>query len=90
MQTFRRDRGHGYTFTSDTVTRNSGAAPAPPWLIRYEVVSGPAAVFGAAGQSSVEVATDDQGRASVELLPQTRQSGATQIRITTGQPGNPS
>jgi uncharacterized repeat protein (TIGR01451 family) len=69
-----------------TVTRRSGAAPSPPWLVRYEIVSG-AAGFAPDGQAAVEVATDAQGRASIQLLPQPNQSGAAQVRVQIIRPG---
>ncbi len=71
-----------------TVTRQSDNMPASNWVIRYEVAGGSPAVFGPQAQTAVEVTTDASGRASAQLVPQSPQPGATQVRIQIMAPVN--
>ncbi len=50
--------GRQHTFTT-TVTRQSNGSPIAGWLVRYEIMSGPPAGFGADGAQVVEVTTDE-------------------------------
>ena len=64
-----------------TLTRSTDNMPAMNWIVRYEVAGGAPAGFAPNGQSAAEVSTDANGRASVQLVPQTTQPGVTQVRI---------
>ena len=64
-----------------TLTRSSDNMPAMNWIVRYEIAGGTPAGFAPNGQSAAEVSTDANGRASVQLVPQTTQPGVTQVRI---------
>jgi uncharacterized repeat protein (TIGR01451 family) len=55
--------------------------------VRYDVVGGPEASFGAAGQKSVEAPTLGDGTAAVELVPNTTTPGITQVRVQIVRPG---
>lgn len=63
-----------------TVTRQSDGTPLEGYLVRYEVADGGALRSGETGQV-VEVRTDAQGKAIVEVAP--TDSGANQSRIDT-------
>ncbi|MEQ8210357.1 MAG: hypothetical protein RH917_11040 [Lacipirellulaceae bacterium] len=63
-----------------TVTRQSDGTPLEGYLVRYEVADGGALRSGETGQV-VEVRTDAQGKATVEVAP--TDSGASQSRIDT-------
>ena len=59
--------GKQHTFTT-TVTRQSDGSPIVGWLVRYEIIGGPLAGFAPDGAQVVEVATNELGQASVEIL----------------------
>jgi uncharacterized repeat protein (TIGR01451 family) len=69
--------GHRLT----TVVKRSGGAPVGGWTVRYEVIDGPEAVFGAGRARAVEVKTDVQGVAIADLFPQTNTPGITTVRV---------
>lgn len=69
--------GHRLT----TVVKRSGGAPVSGWTVRYEVLDGPEAVFGAGRARAVEVKTDVQGVAVADLFPQTNTAGITAVRV---------
>lgn len=72
------------------LSRGRDFSPIADWIVRYEVVGGPPAVFPAAGNDSVvEVITDADGRAAVEIMPTSNESGTTQIHISVIQPATP-
>lgn len=71
-----------------TVTRQSDNMPASNWIIRYEIAGGSPAVFGPQAQTAVEVTTDASGHGSAQLVPQSPQPGATQVRIQIIAPVN--
>ena len=64
-----------------TINRNSSRAPVRGWIVRYQVISGPAAGFGPERAQSVEVVTDANGKASVSLQPLGSEPGVTQVNI---------
>jgi uncharacterized repeat protein (TIGR01451 family) len=69
------------------LSRGQDFTPISDWIVRYEVIGGPPAAFPAAGNASVvEVITDAEGRAAVEIVPTTDESGTTQIHIQVIQP----
>ena len=63
------------------VSRGTNGSPAPNWLVRYTIVSGPAAAFGADRAQTVQVITDANGRAPVNVQPLTTEPGVTQMRV---------
>ena len=67
-----------------TVMRRTDGAPLAGWLVRYDVASG--ASLGYEGGNSVEVPTDANGRASVEVSPMSPGGGATQVGVTIVRP----
>lgn len=74
--------GHRMT----TVVKRSGGAPAAGWTVRYEVLEGPEAVFGAGRARAVEVKSDANGVALADLFPQTNSAGITTVRVQVIRP----
>ncbi len=70
---------------STTLTRAQGLGPIEGWLVRYEVLDGPAAMFENS-QRTIEVPTDINGQANVRLLPQSGESGITQVAVQIVRP----
>jgi uncharacterized repeat protein (TIGR01451 family) len=70
-----------------TLVHRSSGKPQPGWIVRYEILQ-PGATFGSDGQTSVEVPTDEAGRASVNLAPVNR-SQAAQVEIKIIRPSDP-
>lgn len=69
------------------LSRSRDFTPISDFIVRYEVVGGPPATFPAAGNDSVvEVLSDEEGRAAVEIRPTTDESGTTLIHIQIIQP----
>ncbi len=64
-----------------TVMRQSNRAPLAGWHVKYEIVGGPSAGFGADLARSVEVAANDQGQASVEIGQSQPMQGTNQISV---------
>lgn len=69
-----------------TTVRRSGGAPVAGWTVKYEVLEGPEAVFGAGRARAVEVKTDSQGNAIADLFPTTNTAGITAIRTQIVRP----
>jgi len=69
-----------------TVTRHTDQSPRRNWLVRYEILSGPAAGFAPDGAQMVEVPTDASGRASVEIFQQQPVPGTNQVGIQVIRP----
>jgi hypothetical protein len=69
--------GRGHTLTT-TVTRQSNGTPIEGWIVRYAVNDGGGAISGGAGQV-VEMRTDAQGRATVDVSPTA--SGAASSKV---------
>jgi uncharacterized repeat protein (TIGR01451 family) len=67
-----------------TLARRTTGAPLSGWLVRYEVPGG--ASLGYHGGNVVEVPTDANGRASVEVAPSGLGSGSTTVTITIVRP----
>jgi uncharacterized repeat protein (TIGR01451 family) len=74
--------GHRMT----TVVKRSGGAPVAGWTVRYEVLEGPEAVFGAGRARAVEVKSDANGVALADLFPQTNSAGITTVRVQVIRP----
>ncbi|HUT11645.1 MAG TPA: hypothetical protein VMY42_14185 [Thermoguttaceae bacterium] len=79
--------GTTHVLTS-TVTRYTDQSPAAGWLVRYEIVGGPPAGFAPDGAQSVEVVTDDAGRAGVEIFQTTPGPGTNNICIQVIRPAS--
>jgi uncharacterized repeat protein (TIGR01451 family) len=76
----------GYPLVLTTlVTRQSDRAPLPGWTVRYEVTNANASV-GGPGNSRVEVPTDANGRASIEISPTSVGPGNAIVNMTVVQP----
>lgn len=73
--------GQKQTLTT-IVTRSSNGSPIAGWIVRYDLagVDVPAG-FAPGGGSGVEVTTNANGEATVELAPQAAQAGTSQIQI---------
>lgn len=78
-QIARVDRGDPALLTT-VLTRSQGLGPIEGWLVRYEVLDGPAAVFEN-NQRTIEVPSDINGQATVRLLPQGGGAGITQVSV---------
>jgi uncharacterized repeat protein (TIGR01451 family) len=77
------ESGRPHVLTT-TVTRRTNGAPLAGWLVRYDVASG--ASLGYEGGNSVEVPTDANGRASVEVSPMGPGGGTSNVGITIVRP----
>jgi len=71
----------GKQLLSTTVWRQSNHSPRAGWIVRYEAVCGPSAVFGPAGSPSIEVLTNEAGQAGVEILQKDPSPGTNQVRF---------
>lgn len=71
-----------------TTLVRSGGEPISGWIVRYEVLEGPPAVFSARGETAIEVRTDAAGRATAELLPQSTEPGITTIGMRVIRPSS--
>ncbi|MFN0019320.1 MAG: hypothetical protein ACKVP0_13735 [Pirellulaceae bacterium] len=75
-----RSGAGGKHILTTQVIRSSGA-PVVGWIVRYDVLEGPDATFGGAGQKSIEMKTQNDGTARAELLSTSGQSGITAVRV---------
>ncbi len=71
----------GSQVLTTTVLRHTDGTPIEGWLVRYEVTDGTGALRGSGASQFVEVPTDAQGRASIDVTP-TGSAGST-TRIAT-------
>jgi uncharacterized repeat protein (TIGR01451 family) len=69
-----------------TVVRSSNQQPLSGWTVRYQVVGGPSAGFGPDGDATVDVPTNAQGQASIEIFQPKPERGTSQIRIDVIRP----
>jgi len=76
----------GRQLLTTTVTRQSDCAPRRGWIVRYEIVDGPPAGFAPDGSQVVEISTDEQGKAAVELFQRQAQAGTSKISIQVIRP----
>lgn len=68
------------------VTRQSDGTPVENWLVHYEVAGGAPAAFGPLGAPAVDVPTDAQGRATIEVFQQQPTRGTSQIEVQVIRP----
>ena len=71
-----------------TVSRQTDGAPLPGWTVRYQILGGAAAGVGDADRQSFDATTDNNGQATVRVVPQNDQSGVTQLAIHVIQPAD--
>ncbi|MDR1290109.1 MAG: hypothetical protein LBK06_02795, partial [Planctomycetaceae bacterium] len=72
--------GDSRVLTTNVLRRTNGQ-PRQGWIVRYEIVGGPAAGFGATMAQVQEVLTDISGQASVVLSQREPQSGTNTISV---------
>lgn len=77
--------GTGHVFTS-RVSRLTNGAPIEGWLVRYQWTGGASAGFAPDGAASVEVPTDAQGLASVEVFQPQPAAGTSEILVSVVRP----
>jgi uncharacterized repeat protein (TIGR01451 family) len=77
--------GTEHVFTT-TVTRYSNQSPCENWLVRYEIVGGPAAGFVPDGASVVEVRTNSAGQGCAKIAQKQAASGVNKIAIQVIRP----
>lgn len=68
------------------LTRSDGVTPICGYVVRYEVVGGPPVSFAPSGASTVDVFSDEQGNAAVEISQPPNQPGTSEIRISIIRP----
>ena len=64
-----------------TVARHTDQSARSGWLVRYEIMDGPAAGFSPSGTQVAEVQTDGSGAASVEIFQKQPSAGTNRIAI---------
>jgi len=64
-----------------TVLRATNGQPRRGWIVRYEILNGPAAGLGASGAQIEEVETDLSGQATTILTPSDQRAGTNTIGI---------
>jgi uncharacterized repeat protein (TIGR01451 family) len=62
-----------------TVTRRVNSLPLAGWIVRYQILDAVSALDD--GTNAREVVTDDQGRASVQLVPTSPQGGSSRVQV---------
>jgi len=72
--------GAAHTLTT-TVVRHTDQEPCEGWLVRYEIVDGPAAGFSPDGTMAIEVTTDSAGQASAEIIQREPKPGVNKIAV---------
>ena len=71
----------GSRVLTTTVLRASNGQPRQGWIVRYEILGGPAAGLGGSGAQIEEVETDFAGQATTILTPREHRQGTNTIRI---------
>ena len=64
-----------------TVLRATNGQPRQGWIVRYEILNGPAAGLGGSGAQIEEVETDFSGQATTILTPREQRAGTNAIGI---------
>ena len=72
-----------------TVTRATNGSPLVGWPVRFAFTEGTPVRF-ANGEADVEVPTDDNGQAAVEIVPQTNEPGSSNFAIDIIRPATAS
>ena len=63
------------------IRRPSNGNPVAGWLVRYQIVGGAPAALDARGVQVVDVRTDQNGNANVQVLPRGGAPGTTQLSV---------
>ncbi len=74
--------------TLTTLVHRSSGKPQSGWIVHYQILQPGSSSFGQDGQTSIEVPTDEAGRASANLIPANR-SQSCQIEIKIIRPSDP-
>ncbi len=69
-----------------TVSRQTDNTPRCGWIVRYKIEGGPPAGFAPDGSQMVEVTTDSQGKAEVDLFQSQPQPGTSKVSIQVIRP----
>ena len=69
------------------LARAQNIGPIEGWLVRYETLDGPVALFEN-GQRTIEIPSDINGNATAHLTPQTGEAGITQVGVQIIRPAN--
>lgn len=72
--------GRGQTLTT-TVTRQSNGTPIEGWIVRYAVNDGGGAITGGGAGQVVEMRTDAQGRATVDVAPTASGAASSKVEL---------
>ena len=81
--------GKPQTLTT-TVTRKSTGLPLAGWIVRYEVLGQAGnANLGDQANKVLEVTTNGQGQASIQVNPTAEQPGFTQVQVQVSRPATP-
>jgi uncharacterized repeat protein (TIGR01451 family) len=68
------------------LTRHTDNSPLPLWHVRYEIIGGPEAGFAPDGATSLEIASNEAGEATVEIFQKQPAAGTNQIQIQVIRP----
>jgi uncharacterized repeat protein (TIGR01451 family) len=69
------------------VQRRTNKTPVSDWIVKYTITGGAPAGFGADNSQSVEIATDEGGKATAELMPAGNATGTTCVSVELIRPG---
>ena len=69
------------------VQRRTNKTPVSDWIVKYTITGGAPAGFGADNSQSVEIATDEAGKATAELMPAGDATGTTCVSVELIRPG---
>ncbi|MCC7086460.1 MAG: hypothetical protein IT427_15780 [Pirellulales bacterium] len=72
--------GEPVTLTTCVVQRTT-RAPVADWIVKYCITGGVAAGFGQNNAQSIEIATDEDGHATVEVIPATDANGTVCVNV---------
>jgi uncharacterized repeat protein (TIGR01451 family) len=82
----RIDRGEP-AILNTSLSRLQGVGPIAGWIVRYEALDGPAALFEN-GQKVIEVVSDANGHAPASLKRQSAEPGITQVAVQIIRPAS--
>ena len=77
--------GSRHVFTT-SVSRHTDQSPVAGWLVRYQILDGPAAGFAPDGAQTIEVPTDAAGQASAEISQPQPAGGTNNISVEIVRP----